>query len=64
MITEEDFAAAVGVEPSMAFVRLERRFREVLQRNLNNTDNSGAYDSYIIEYMNHTIATAKALAGC
>jgi hypothetical protein len=62
MISEEDFAAAVADQnPAMAFVRLERRFRTVLQTNLENSQSSGASNSYIIEYMNHTVATAKAL---
>ena len=31
MIREEDFAAAAHGSPDMAFVRLERKFREILE---------------------------------
>jgi hypothetical protein len=60
MITEEDFAVAAGVtDPRMAFVRLESRFRKVLHENLDDMQSSGAYDAYVIEYMNHTLAAAR-----
>jgi len=61
MIKEEDFDAASEGSPEMAFVRLERRFREVLERNLENSQSNEAYRSYIVEYINHTTAAAKAL---
>lgn len=61
MITEEDFDAASEVSPEMAFVRLERKFRAVLESNLESSQSNGAYDSYVVEYINHTVATAKAL---
>ncbi|PZA10988.1 hypothetical protein DNX69_16795 [Rhodopseudomonas palustris] len=61
MIAEEDFAAAADCPPEMAFVRLERKFREILERNLNETDSGGAATHLVIEYMNHTLAAAEAL---
>ncbi|MDI3562543.1 hypothetical protein [Bradyrhizobium sp. Arg816] len=61
MIKEEDFAAAADCPPDMAFVRLERKFREILERDLEDTQSGGASNHYIIEYMNHTLATAEAL---
>jgi hypothetical protein len=61
MIKEEDFAAAADGPPDMAFVRLERKFREILERNLEESQNGNASDHFIIEYMNHTLATADAL---
>ena len=61
MIREEDFAAAADCPPDMAFVRLERKFRETLEANLENSQNGNSSDLYVIEYMNHTIATADAL---
>lgn len=61
MIREENFDAASDVSPEMAFVRLERRYREVLEENLENSQSNEAYQSYMVEYFNHTIATAKAL---
>jgi hypothetical protein len=61
MIKEEDFAAAADGPPDMAFVRLERKFREILEQNLEASQNGSASDHFIIEYMNHTLATAEAL---
>jgi hypothetical protein len=61
MIKEEDFAAAADGPPDMAFVRLERKFREILEQNLESSQSNGLSDHFIIEYMNHTIATADAL---
>lgn len=61
MIKEEDFDAAADGPEDMAFVRLERKYREVLEKNLSETDSGNSYEAYIIEYINHTIATAKAL---
>jgi hypothetical protein len=61
MITEEDFAAAAECEPDMAFVRLERKFREILERNLEETQSGAASNHFIVEYMNHTLAAARAL---
>ena len=61
MIKEEDFAAAADGPPDMAFVRLERKFREILEQNLESSQSGGASDHFIIEYMNHTLATAEAL---
>jgi hypothetical protein len=61
MITEEDFAAAADGPPDMAFVRLERKFRQILEQNLEESQSSGASDHFIIEYMNHTLAAAETL---
>ncbi len=49
MIKEEDFAAAADGPPDMAFVRLERKFREILEQNLEGSQGSGASDHFIIE---------------
>jgi hypothetical protein len=61
MITEEDFMAVADCPPDLAFVRLERKFREMLETNLERSDNGNTYDHFIIEYMNHTLAAANAL---
>ena len=61
MIAEEDFDAASDVSPEMAFVRLERKFRASYEKNIEGNDNSGAWDHYTIEYMNHVVAAARAL---
>jgi hypothetical protein len=61
MITEEDFDAASDASPEMAFVRLERKFRAAYERNVEGSDSNGAYNHYTSEYMNHTVAAAKAL---
>lgn len=61
MIKEEDFAAAADGPPDMAFVRLERRFREILEKNLEEVQNNTTANHFIIEYMNHTLATAETL---
>jgi hypothetical protein len=62
MIPPDEYAAAVrGNDPEMAFVRLESKFRDVLNKNLEGSNNTNAYNMYVIEYMNHTIAAARAL---
>jgi hypothetical protein len=61
MITEEDFLAVADCPPDLAFVRLERKFRETLEGNLEISQNGNTYDHYVIEYMNHTLAAANAL---
>lgn len=61
MISEEDFATIDIRDPQMAFATLETRFRKALETNLENSQSSEAYNSYIIEYMNHTIAAARFL---
>lgn len=59
MISEEDFAVAAGESnPNMAFVRLETRFRKVLEDNLESSQNNYSYGAAISEYMNHTLAVA------
>ncbi len=60
MISEKDFAVASVDSPEMAFVRLERRFRAAYEANLENSGGN-AYDHYTVEYINHTVAAAKAL---
>ena len=61
MISEEDFATIDIRDPQMAFATLETRFRKALETNLENSQSNEAYNSYIIEYMNHTIAAARFL---
>ena len=57
MITEEDFQAVANCPPDLAFVRLERKFREMLESNLEHSNNGNTYSHYI-EYMHHTLAAA------
>ena len=61
MITEEDFLAVADCPPDLAFVRLERKFREMLESNIEHSNNMNTYNHYVIEYMNHTLAAANAL---
>jgi hypothetical protein len=61
MINEEDFSSVAEVSPEMAFVRLERKFRHVLEQNLEGSQNNMTHRNYIAEYINHTIAAAEAL---
>jgi len=61
MINEDDFAVASEDSPEMAFVRLERKFRAAFESNIETSNSGGAYDHYRAEYMNHTVAAAKAL---
>jgi hypothetical protein len=61
MITEEDFDAASEAAPDMALVRLERKFRAAYEKNIEHSDGNGSYNHYSIEYMNHTVAAARAL---
>jgi len=61
MITEDDFLAAADCPPDLAFVRLERKFREILEGNLESSQNGNMYEHFVIEYMNHTLAAANAL---
>ncbi len=61
MLEEHEFEDDSG-DPEMAFVRLETKFRRRLNQNLASIeDNSGAYSTYYIEYMNHTLAAVDAL---
>ncbi len=60
MISEKEFAVASADSPEMAFVRLERKFRAAYETNLENSGGN-AYDHYTVEYINHTVAAAKAL---
>jgi hypothetical protein len=61
MITEEDFAAVADCPPDLAFARLEKKFRDRLDNNQEQTQNNQSWNHYTIEYMNHTIAAAEAL---
>jgi hypothetical protein len=62
MIPHDKYAAAVrGNDPELAFVHLESEYRDVFNKKLEDSDNSNSYDAYVIEYMNHTIAAARAL---
>lgn len=62
MISIEDYQSCISPhDPEMSFVHLEARYREVLNKNLDSTDQSGAFNSYVIEYMNHTYAASRAL---
>lgn len=61
MITEEEFEVASEASPEMAFVRLERKFRAVYEKNLEASDNGGSFSHYTIEYMTHVVAAARAL---
>jgi hypothetical protein len=61
MIDEEDFEVASDGSPEMAFVRLERKFRAVYEKELESANGNGAFDHYTLTYMNHVTATAQAL---
>jgi hypothetical protein len=61
MITEEDFASVADCPPDLAFARLEKKFRDRLDNNLEQSQSNQSWDHYIIEYMNHTLAAAEAL---
>ncbi|MHC2436335.1 hypothetical protein [Bradyrhizobium sp. USDA 4451] len=61
MIAEEDFAAVADCPPDLAFARLEKKFRDRLEMNLEHTQNNNSWAHYIIEYMNHTSAAAEVL---
>jgi hypothetical protein len=62
MITEDEFAEIAGIaDPALAFVRLETRFRKKLESKLESSENNEAYKSYVIEYINHTLAAARFL---
>lgn len=59
MIEEQDFEIIEGLAPPLAFVRLVRRFRAVLQKNLDNSNITGVVA--VREYVNHVSAAASAL---
>jgi hypothetical protein len=62
MIPHDEYLQAIrGNTPEMAFVYLESKYREKLNANLEGSDNSGSFDAYVIEYMHHTQAAARAL---
>jgi hypothetical protein len=66
MIPDEELIAAMREargDRQLAFVQLERRFRETLNKRLAILEQNQGYDAMnasYIEYVNHTIATAKA----
>ena len=62
MITEDDFAVAADVSPEMAFVRLERKFRDAYEWQVgHHSESDGSWHRFTIAYMNHTIAVAREL---
>jgi hypothetical protein len=66
MISDDEILEAIQEargDPNLAFVKLERRFRTTLHTNLQNDESQGtaAYNSYYIEYINHTLAAASGL---
>ena len=61
MITEEDFAGVADCPPDLAFARLEKKFRDRLDSNLDQSQSNQSWDYYIVEYINHTLAAAEAL---
>lgn len=62
MISPEEYADAIrGNSPEMALVVLETRFRAQLESKLESVDNNYGYNACVIEYMNHTLAAARAL---
>ncbi len=61
MIAEEDFDCAADESEEMAFVRLERKFREVYEQKIADSGSNEQYGHCTLEYMNHTVAAAKAL---
>jgi hypothetical protein len=67
MISDDEIVAALAAsrgQAELAFVYLERNFRDTLNKNLSKLDDQSGFEasnSYYIEYMNHTIAAAKAL---
>jgi hypothetical protein len=62
MLSDEDYLAAIrGNGDELAFVQLESRYRAAFNAKVEATESSGAYSGYVIEYMNHTLAAARAL---
>jgi len=62
MIPIDEYADAIrGRTPEMAFVVLESRYREVVTQKIENSDNIAYYNAAVIEYMNHSVAAARAL---
>ena len=60
MIPEEALANLPD-NPELAFVQLEKKFREEFNQNLEHSDNNNSYNAYCTQYMNHTAAVAQAL---
>jgi hypothetical protein len=60
MIPEEALANLPD-DPELAFVQLEKKFRDEMNANLEHSDNNNSYEAYCTQYMNHTAAIAEAL---
>ncbi len=62
MLRVEEYEEALrGRDPEMAFVLLETRFRETLEKKLDSNDNNYTWNLAVIEYLNHSIAAARGL---
>ncbi|HEV7877098.1 hypothetical protein [Bradyrhizobium sp.] len=62
MLSDDDYIEAIrGNTPEMAFVKLEAKFRQKMNDDLKDNDESGFFDACALEYINHCLATAKAL---
>lgn len=48
-------------DPEIAFIELEKQFRAELNEKLENSESGSAGDSYYLEYINRTLASARAL---
>jgi hypothetical protein len=60
MIADDKFSD-LPAEPELAFVQLEREFRNDLTNSLEASESGNASDTYYLEYMNNTLAAARAL---
>ncbi|MBM6593029.1 hypothetical protein [Microvirga pudoricolor] len=63
MLDEAEYADDSG-DPELAFVRLERKYRTQLKHNIAGLGDqfpTGVYNSLLIEYINHVLASADAL---
>jgi hypothetical protein len=62
MLSIDEYTEALrSRDPEMAFVSLETQYRAALDKKLENSDNNYFYNACVIEYMNHTLAAARAL---
>jgi hypothetical protein len=62
MISDDDYIEAIrGNTSEMAFVKLETKFRQKMNDDLKDNNESGVFDACALEYINHCLATAKAL---
>ncbi len=60
MISEEALANLPD-DPELAFVKLEKKFREEMNANLEHAENNSLIEAAYRQYMNHTSAIAQAL---